>query len=246
MKRLLLTAAVIALTGCSVFHHRQNKSDNPYDKPFYVQFLDNGRALDRQIGRTVEALRANPDSVKLHNDLGQLLVQKGFPKDSAREFERAIKLDSHFYPAWYNLGLVRASMGDVSGAQRAFRQTVHLQKGHAEALFQLGMLAEKSGDNETAIDYYAKALRHNPDLIRVNVNPSIVNSKLIPLALIQNYDVDIARESAVFGVTPPGYAQPNASQPPPTTSPSVVPPPAPIPQTQNPPAVPTVVPKTTT
>lgn len=244
MKRLLLTAVLIAISGCTVFQHK--RSHNPYDNPFYMQFLDNGRALDRNIGRTVAALRANPNSPALHNQLGQLLVQKGFPKDSAREFERAIDLDSHFYPAWYNLGLVRAGMGDYTGARHAFNRTVSLQKGHAEALFQLGLMAERKGDAETAIDYYAKALRHNPDLIYVRVNPSVLDSKLIPLAMLKNYDVQHARERAVFMPAPAGYVQPQAQEAPSPQAPAqnIVPPAPPVtsPATQTPPPAVTTVP----
>ncbi|MEO6486995.1 MAG: tetratricopeptide repeat protein [Thermoanaerobaculia bacterium] len=205
MKSIALTlATVVLLSGCAVVRDR---NQNPYEKPpFYAQFLNTGSDLDARMQQTLQALRATPDSAVLHNDLGAMLMTKDFPRDAQREFERAINADSDFYPAWYNLGLVRAAQGNSSGAKRAFRRTVSLRKGHPPALFQLGLMAEKRGDVETAVAYYAKAFRHNPAMLDVRVNPAILDSKLTHLALLHKYDRDRHREGAVFEPAYPGYA----------------------------------------
>lgn len=201
MKASLLFVAVLSLSGCAALQDR-----NPYEPaPFYTQFLDTGSDLDQQIAYHVDALRQNPRSPVHHNELGRLLMQKDFPSDAAREFERAINADSRFYPAWYNLGLVRASLGNENGARRAFRRTVQLRKGHGPALFELGLMEEKSGDHRTAVAYYAKALRHNPELLEVRHNPRVLDSRLIHLALLAKYPREHARESASFQDAPSGY-----------------------------------------
>lgn len=212
MKRLLIiTAAVGIVAGCSTLHHK--KSSNPYENPFYAQWTNTNAPLDVQINNTVAALRANPQSAPLHNQLGQLLVAKGFPKDAETEFERAVNSDSHFYQAWYNLGLIRQSHEDYSGAERAFHRTVSLMKGHSEALFQLGLIEEEKRNNDAAIDYYAKAIRHNPSIIDVRTNPRVLDSKLIQLALLKNYERDHARQASRFLGTPSGYVPPAQAQP---------------------------------
>ena len=211
MKRLLITLVAIAAAACAT----RNNGQNPYEKPpFYAQFLNTGSTLDARIQETLAGLRANPNAAVLHNDLGSLLVQKGFPKDGEREFERAIDADSRFYPAWYNLGLVRASQNDHSGASRAFRKTVRLRKGHGPALFQLGLMAEKRGDPADAVAYYAKAFRHNRELLDVRHNPRLIDSKLIPLALLENYHRDHARQAASFLAAPSDYVQPEPERAP--------------------------------
>ncbi|MGZ5493282.1 MAG: tetratricopeptide repeat protein [Thermoanaerobaculia bacterium] len=211
MKRILLTAAVIAVAGCSVLKHQ--RTENPYEKPpFYTQWTNTGSPLDREINAVVDALRQNPSSAPLHNELGQLLVRKGFPKDGEREFKRAVDADPHFYQGWYNLGLIRAARNDYSGAERAFHRTVRLAKGHAEALFELGLIEEEKHNTAAAVDYYAKALRHNPAILDVKVNPRVLDSKLMHLVLLRNYERDHARQASRFLGTPAGYAPPAPPQ----------------------------------
>ncbi|HEX7705584.1 MAG TPA: tetratricopeptide repeat protein [Thermoanaerobaculia bacterium] len=193
MKSLLVAAAIVALTltGCT----SSGNDASLYESPFYARYLDTGSTLDSQILWTLEALRNDPASPALHNDLGSLLVRKGFPKDAEREFERAIDLDGRFHPAWYNLGMVRAARGSESGARRAFRRTVSLKPGHAPALFQLGLVEEKNDNFERAIDFYAKAYSINPSLLEVEVNPRVLDSKLTHRALLRLYPTKHTRDS---------------------------------------------------
>lgn len=204
MKRLLLTAAIFALAACSSSRH---SNADAYSHPFYQRYLNMGSPLDAQITATTTALQSNPRSASLHNTLGQMLLQKGFPKDAEREFERAVDSDAHFYPAWYNLGLIRMSRGDWVGSHHAFSRTVHYKPGHSAALFQLGLMEEQRHHQRAAIDYYAKALSINHSLLDVRVNPRIVDAKLIDLALIKAYPTTQARNSMAFQPTPPGYVQ---------------------------------------
>ncbi|MFP5246535.1 MAG: tetratricopeptide repeat protein [Thermoanaerobaculia bacterium] len=208
-RHLILAVAVLAMTGCAAIRDLRN-DEKPYEKPpFYAKYLTTGSALDAQITRTLVALREDPSSPELHNNLGALLIEKGFPNDAAREFERAINADTRYYPAWYNLGLVRASQNDELGARRAFARTVDLKPGHAAALFQLGLVEEKREHTDRAIDLYAKAYGINPALLDVTVNPRILDTKLTHLALLRLYPTQHAQRSMQFqGVAP--VTQPTA------------------------------------
>jgi tetratricopeptide (TPR) repeat protein len=202
MKRLLVIAAVSLFAACSLFHH-DNKSSNPYsEKLFIEQFLNPSDPLDQRIAAKINQLRANPNSAVLHNDLGSLLSDKGYPKDAQREFERAVNADAHYFPAWYNLGLMRAERGDYALAHHAFERTIHYKPGHAAALFQLGLLEERAHNNQAAINYYAKAYRINHALLDVRVNPRVVDSKLVHLALMKAYTLEHTAESVEFQANP--------------------------------------------
>jgi tetratricopeptide (TPR) repeat protein len=197
MKRSLLLLATLASFGCSQMGEL-GKDDAPYANPFYAKYLNTGSTLDAHITRTLNGLQADPRSPELHNELGALLVQKGFPNDAEREFERAIDNDGDYFPAWYNLGLVRASKGDDGGARRAFRRTVAKKPGHAQALFQLGLMEEKAHHTDRAVEYYAKAYTINPQLMEPRVNPRVLDSRLMHLALIRMYPTAHARRSMQF------------------------------------------------
>lgn len=223
MKRILVTvSAALAISGCAVVRYHSRPS-NPYvQPPFYAKYLNPAVQLDRRIQQDVDALRANPNDAALHNDLGRLLQQKGFPKDAELEFERAVNADSHFYPAWYNLGLMRSARGDTLGSRIAFSRAVHYKPGHAAALFQMGLVEERSQHAEAAIDYYAKAFLINHDLLDVKVNPQLLDSKLVDRALLKAYPKEHAREAVTFQPAPPEYGvRASAVQ---TQAPSNVPP----------------------
>jgi hypothetical protein len=198
MKRLLILAVTVAtLTGCTAIQDLRNDR-NDYDNPFYAKYLTTGSPLDVEISRVLAGLRENPDSPELHNQLGALLVEKGFPKDAEREFERAVNVDSRYHPAWYNLGLVRASNDDDLGARRAFSRTVDLKPGHAAALFQLGLIEEQRDHVDRAVALYARAFAINPQLLDIRVNPRILDTKLVHLAMLRSYPANHAKASLKF------------------------------------------------
>lgn len=210
MKKIaVIAAAALIAAGCSTTKFHSHRSQNPYANPFYMRFVNPSVPLDASIQRDVEILRVNPNSAATHNDLGQLLIQKGFPKDAEVEFERAVNADRRFYPAWYNLGLARAARGENHLAQFAFDRTLFYKPGDAWAHFQAGLLAEQRGDTESAIDHYAKAILRNHALLDVKVNPRVLDSKLIHLALIRAYPNEHARDTMLFQGTPPGYGEPS-------------------------------------
>src|SRR5688572_19624725 len=107
---LLLALSAVSLSGCLSIQNRIDRArfgENPYvEPPFYARYLNTGSEIDRQIQSYIEALRLDPENPVYHNELGRLLVLKGFPNDAEREFRRALAADPDFYPAWYNMALV--------------------------------------------------------------------------------------------------------------------------------------------
>lgn len=213
MKRFLIpAAAALLLAACtSTQNGLGTHAKNPYERPiFYTKYLDAQNPSDQRIAQLIEALRTNPASAPAHNELGELLARKGFPKDAEVEFERAVNADRRFYPAWYNLGMIRAARGDAAGARRAFGRTVHYKPGHSAALFQLGLVEEQSHNTNAAIAYYAKALSINHTLLDPKVNPRVLDSHLMHLALLRVYPREHTRQSMIFQPAPSDYRPPAA------------------------------------
>jgi len=228
MNRLLpVVLLALATFGCAAIQDYRRGDANPYENPFYAKYLNTGSALDAQISRTLDALRQNPGSPALHNELGSLLVQKGFPKDAEREFERSVNLNGNYYPAWYNLGLVRAYRGDDAGARRAFYKTIAEKPGHAIALFQLGLIEEKRQNVDKAVALYAKAYGINPALLDESVNPRVLDSHLTHMALIKLYPATQTRRSMQFQGRPTGYTEAAPEAPSPEAKPQDIVTPAP-------------------
>jgi tetratricopeptide (TPR) repeat protein len=213
MKRFLILAALgLTAAGCTTVGDQIDRArfgENPYLRPpFYSRYLDPRVRLDQQIQQRVTALAANPDDPVLHNELGALLVQKGFPNDATREFRRAIYADRDFYPAWYNLALVHHARGNTAAAVGALHRTISLKPGHAAAHFQLGLIHEQRGRTDAAVDSYARAFAINPNLLEVGVNPRILDSKLVDLALLKRYGPAHKTKSIQFQGTPRDYSAP--------------------------------------
>ena len=243
MKRLLAAAvAALALLGCNSVRDLYRPA-NPYSRTlFYEKYLNTTDPLDIRISQLIAALRATPDSASLHNELGQLLRQKGFPKDAAVEFERAVNADRNFYPAWYNLGLLREANGNYAGAKFALGRAVHYKPGFAEAHFQLGLMEEERHNTDAAVEHYSKAYSINHRLLDVRYNPRLVDSKLTHIVLLKMYPNEHARLGMKFEGAPAGYMAPAEIQAPSPqpTAPEIVTPSAPVtdPSQQQPPPKP--------
>jgi tetratricopeptide (TPR) repeat protein len=219
MRKLLLgTAAVALFSGCMSIESRvdrQRFGENPYtEPPFYARYLDGRNQLDRRIQERIDLLATDPNSPALHNELGALLIQKGFPNDAAREFKRALYIDDEFYPAWYNLGLLYHARGNSPDAARAFKETVDLKPGHASAHFMLGLIYEERGSVDAAVERYVKAITINPNLLEVSVNPRILDSKLVGLALLKAYDTGHRTKSILAQGAPRDYVPPPSTEAP--------------------------------
>jgi tetratricopeptide (TPR) repeat protein len=220
MKKNLILLGILALSALqcvSVTNRidRYRAGANPYvEEPFYARYLNTGSRLDRDIRQTLQALAAEPSSPTLHNDLGMLLWEKGFPNDALREFRRAVAADSRFHPAWFNIGLVEQTRGNTMRAKSAFARTIELKPGDATTLFELGLMAERAGKDTVGVEMYSKAFRINPNLLDVRVNPRILDTKLIPRALIASYPRAHETESVRFHSTPTGYVPPTRMEAP--------------------------------
>jgi tetratricopeptide (TPR) repeat protein len=63
----------------------------------------------------------------------------------------------------YDDGVRASAGGDTAGARAAFEAAVKADSGAYQALYALGVIADREGKESSAVDYYRRALRAQPD-----------------------------------------------------------------------------------
>jgi Flp pilus assembly protein TadD len=72
-------------------------------------------------------------------------------------FHRAVDLDPECAPAWHNLGVTLARLGETRRALSALRNARHLEAGRAVTCVALGNLLAQNGLLEAALAVFAHA-----------------------------------------------------------------------------------------
>ena len=192
----VLVALGLALGGAANGQKGDSKAAQPAQKePFYRRYLIAGNPLDERIREQEKLVEADPTSAALHNDFGNLLALRRFPRQAREHYEIAMKLDKKNYLAPYNMGIVLETEGMVSQAIRAYEKAVDRNRGFPPGLFRLGRLYESRGWESRAIEAYAKALRIDPDMRDPRHNPLVVGTRLLDRASLSNYEKSLATAS---------------------------------------------------
>lgn len=153
-------------------------------------------AVPPNLASTIEAQRRlaaeRPDDAAVFNDLGNLLMIVPQPAEAEEAYRKAIELDPDKTTALYNLGLLLQQRGELRQAMKHLRRTVELEPGHAWAHYQIGAIQERWGQESRAIDSYARAFALDPQLAFSEVNPHIVENKLLTESMMRAYKNDFA------------------------------------------------------
>ena len=192
----VLVTIGLALGGAASAQKGDSKAAQPAQKePFYRRYLIAGNPLDERIREQEKLVEADPTSAALHNDFGNLLALRRFPRQAREHYEIAMKLDKKNYLAPYNMGIVLETEGMVSQAIRAYEKAVDRNRGFPPGLFRLGRLYENRGWEARAIEAYAKALRIDPEMRDPRHNPLVVGTRLLDRASLSNYQRSLATAS---------------------------------------------------
>jgi hypothetical protein len=149
------------------------------------------KAIDAQ--RRLVAER--PQDPAVYNDLGNLLLLVPQPSEAEAAYRKAIELDPNKASALFNLGLLLQQRGELREAEDLYQRTLKVDSSHAWASYQLGTIQETHHQKSKAIDSYAKAFALDPQLAFPEVNPHIVDNKLVTEAMLRAYRND-------FGTNP--------------------------------------------
>jgi tetratricopeptide repeat protein len=145
-----------------------------------------------------------PEDAGVWNDYGNLLLLDHRPDEAEAAYRHAVELDPKKVSALFNLGLLEEQRGHRKEALALFEQVIANDPRHAWAHFQIGAIDEAWGRDEKAIDAYSRAFALDPQLAFRDVNPQVVESKLVTQAMLKAY-----REGARSPEAPKIYDDPN-------------------------------------
>lgn len=157
-------------------------------------------AAPPNLAKTLEAQRRlaaqRPQDAAVLNDLGNLLMLVPQPAEAEAAYRKAIELDPNKASALFNLGLLLQQRGELREAYDLYGRAVKADPNHAWAHYQTGTIQEARGQTAKAVDSYARAFALDPQLAFPEVNPHIVDNKLVTQAMLRAYRSDYAAPQA--------------------------------------------------
>ncbi len=110
-------------------------------------------------------LENNPESENGHALLARINTDYHWNWDAARrEAELAIAIAPRWYVGHYALGALERTLGDLDGAERAFRTALSYDPLNPDTITELGRVLSGSGRVEEALMAYRRALEISPTI----------------------------------------------------------------------------------
>lgn len=160
--------------------------------------------LDRAL-ETQRALAAEyPDDPRVFNDLGNLLVMGGRLDEAEEAYLHAIELDPDRASSHFNLALLLQQAGQLRPALKEYQQVLRIDPGHAWAQYQIGTIYDRWRQDDRAVQAYARALSLDPQLAFSEVNPHVIDNRLLTEALLKAH-----RRPASTVLPPKSYDEPS-------------------------------------
>jgi hypothetical protein len=121
---------------------------------------------DAGLAAARRALGADPLSPVFLQNFAVALKAAGRPQEAADAYVAAVASDPTLYPAWNDLGVLRAGLGDLDGAVSAFRRAVGAREEYGLGWFNLGVALERQGPQHLLASQgaFARAFRADSEL----------------------------------------------------------------------------------
>jgi tetratricopeptide (TPR) repeat protein len=114
-----------------------------------------------------------PDSARVHQVLGdEMLLQENYPA-AINEYREALRIDPRLTGAHSSIGRAIIAQGgmsqDAATAENEFQAELSLDSGDANALFELGQIAYRRGNEKSAEDYFDKSIERRPSFSEAHI-----------------------------------------------------------------------------
>ncbi len=130
-----------------------------------VKLYDRGRELHQKTKLSAaeraykKAIKINPKFVEAHNNLGNVLVDRGRLKEAAGAYRKALKLRPDHPMLLNNLGNALQLQGENEKAIEYFRKALALDRNYADAYNNLGNALKAIDILDGAVDSYLMAIK---------------------------------------------------------------------------------------
>jgi Flp pilus assembly protein TadD len=108
-----------------------------------------------------------------HNNLGNVLIQKGRVDEAIIHYQAALQIKPDFEEAHNNLGIALFQKGNVDEAIARYQKALQIRPGYADAHNNLGNALLQKGRVDEAITHYQQALQFNPGYAKAHNNLGI-------------------------------------------------------------------------
>jgi len=143
------------------------------------------RNLEKALQAQRELVQQQPRDARAYNDLGNLLVLAGDLTQAEQAYLYALELDPDKVSTRFNLALLLQQTGRFRDALAEYQKVLSKDPSHAWTHYQVGSLYDYWHQDDLAIEAYAQAFSLNPQLAFSEINPHVIDNRLLTEALLK-------------------------------------------------------------
>ena len=138
-----------------------------------ISFLSTGK-FNEALERVTTLSQKYPSELLLINISGICYQGLGKLETAVEYYRKAIKIDSGYYKAHFNLGGAYQALGMQNDAIKSYKSTLSIRPDYVEAHNNIGSLYKELNQFDNAIESFRKAIKINPDYFEAHYNLGIV------------------------------------------------------------------------
>jgi tetratricopeptide (TPR) repeat protein len=117
-----------------------------------------------------DVLAKNPESATAHNNLANVLKQRGAFDEAISHYRRALEIDPDYQFGRYNLGATLVQKGELASAIPQLEAALERDPNYPKAYYSLGTALAQTGRPDEAVIAYNRALHLQPDFVDAHTN----------------------------------------------------------------------------
>jgi tetratricopeptide (TPR) repeat protein len=117
-----------------------------------------------------DVISKNPNSATAHNNLGNVLLERGAVDEAIAHFKKALEIEPNYQFGQSSLGAALVRRGDATAAIPLLRSVLKADPNNPKANYSLAGALAQTGQSEQAIVHYGRALQLAPDFVDARTN----------------------------------------------------------------------------